>query len=167
MAIVKVATKKSVKLIAIEKSFKRYFDHIILTPFKVKSRVPRQPVNNDVFSGAENRLQELKKVCGKNYDFLVSCESGLLCLHGYWFNVQIVIVEDKKGNRGVGISQGYQIPEQYIQEIISTSLARTMDRLFDGKGGIRYLTKFQFTREDLIRDATTMALTRVLNGDIW
>ena len=44
---------------------------------------------------------------------------------------------------------------------------KILDRIFEGKGGIRKLTRDKFTRGDLITDGTIMALTRVMNGEIW
>lgn len=166
MTIVKVASDNPVKVEAIKTAFERYFVEVEAFPYQVNSGVPEQPTNNCVFEGAEHRLAELKKICGE-YDFLASCESGLICQSGHWFNVQVVIVEDKKGKSGFGVSQGYEVPAQYIDEILSTNMADFLHKRFNGRGGTRVLTKNQFTRKTLIQDGTIMALASVLNGDIW
>lgn len=164
MTIVKVATTNAVKLEAIESAFRQYFDEIKIIAEKVESGVAEQPTNDLIFQGAENRLDLLKK---ENYDFLVACEGGLLNQMGYWFNIQAVLIEDKNGKRGMGMSQGYEIPRQYIQAAINTSIAAVLDDVFEGRGGIRELTRGYCRRGDLIKDATIMALTRVLNGSKW
>lgn len=166
MTIVRVATKNPTKVMAIRKAFERYFKEVDVIPFEVQSGVSEQPINEDVFEGAENRLRGIEKVQGK-YDYLVSCEGGLIKQCGYWFNIQVTMVKDKNGKVGIGLSQGYQIPTKYVEKVINTSLANVLDMIFDGKGGIRVLSKGQFTRERLIEDSLVMALTRVLNGENW
>lgn len=165
MTIVKVATKNSVKIEAIRNAFKRYFEEIEIISFEVDSGVPRQPINEEVFIGAQTRLENLKKVDNSKYDFFVSCEGGLINQYGNWFNLQVVQIESKDGKTGIGLSQGFQVPSEYINEIRNTSIARLFDRLF-GNGGISVLTHGQFNRKDLIESGTIMALARVLN-DSW
>ena len=82
-------------------------------------------------------------------------------------------MEDKNGFQSIGISQGFQIPDKYLDEIRETELGKVMDRLFNGnklskgKGGISILTHGELTRIDLTRNAFIMALTRHINGEIW
>ena len=164
---VAIATANPVKIEAIKKAFELYFNDIEVLPFEVKSGVPSQPINEDVYKGARNRIEEIKKVNNVEVDYIVSCEGGLINQYGYWFNVQVIMVEGKDGKDGVALSQGFQIPPKYVDEVINTSIAKVLDRIFEGKGGIRKLTRDKFTRGDLITDGTIMALTRVMNGEIW
>lgn len=164
---IKAGTTNPVKLAAIAVAFEHYFENDIkVRGYEVDSHVSRQPIDQEVYAGAENRLEELKKDTEK-YDYLVSCEAGLISQYGRWFNVQIVLIEDKTGKRGFGLSQGFEIPRQYVQEAIHSSVAKVLDRIFDGKGGMRILSKGQLTREKMVHDGTIMALTRVLNGEGW
>lgn len=165
MTTVKVASKNSVKLYAINTAFNRFFNDVKIISQNVESGVPDQPINDDVFEGAKNRLEALKD--DSDYDYLVSCEGGLLQLAGHWFNVQVVMIKDRHGNQGMGMSQGYEIPLKYVEEAINTSVADVLDRLFDRKGGISVLTRGYETRASLIQDGTVMALAKVLNSDIW
>ena len=96
MTIVRVASKNSVKLYAINTAFKRFFKDVKIISKDVESGVAAQPVNDDVFKGAKNRLEALKD--DSDYDYLVSCESGLTSLAGHWFNVQVVMIEDREGH---------------------------------------------------------------------
>ena len=166
MTIVKVASENQVKVEAIKTAFERYFIDVEAIPYRVNSGVPEQPTNNCVFEGAEHRLEELKNICG-DYDYIVSCESGLIYQCGHWFNVQVVMIENKEGKRGTGVSQGYEVPSKYIEEVLNTDMSKLLNRLFKGEGGTRVLTKNQFTRKTLIQDGTIMALVSVLNGDVW
>ena len=166
MTIVKVATKNQVKIEAIMKAFERYFKEVKIIPYDVKSGVPSQPINEDVFKGAQNRIDNLKKVDSLQYDYLVSCEGGLVEEFGHWFNLQVVQIERNDGKTGIGLSQGCQIPHKYIKEIRSTSISKLFNRLFGKKGGISVLTCGQLNRKDLVENGTIMALTRFLN-DAW
>lgn len=161
MLVVKVATKKPVKLEAIQAAFERFFeDAVEVFGVEVDSGVPEQPMNDEVFIGAENRIIALKQVCG-DYDYLVSCEGGIINQYGYWINTQVILVENKEGDRGLGMSQGYQVPDSYIEDIRKTSIARVFDKLFGRKkGGLRFLSNGQFNRRNLIESGVIMALTR-------
>ena len=92
---------------------------------------------------------------------------------GEWIDINAVVVEDAKGFQSVGTSQGFPIPDKYINEIKETELGKVMDRIFKGKelgkgkGGISFLTKDEVTRIDLTRNAFIMALTRFINEDLW
>ena len=166
MTIVKVASENPVKVEAIKTAFERYFVVVEAIPYQVNSGVPEQPTNNCVFEGAEHRLEELKKICG-DYDYIASCEGGLINQCGHWFNVQVIIVENREGKRGFGMSQAYEVPTKYIEEILKTNMADFLKKPFNGKGGTRVLTQYQFTRKTLIQDGTIVALVSVLNGEIW
>lgn len=160
MTTIKVATTNPTKIEAIKKAFSFYFEDVVIIPNNVESGVPRQPINNQVYEGAINRLNNLKT--GDDYDFLVSCEGGLVKAFEHWFNLHIVVIEDSNGKTSVGLSPAYPIPEKYINQIISSSLAEVLDKIFNGEGGIRKLTNGQLTRYDLIVEATRMALTSIM-----
>lgn len=75
--------------------------------------------------------------------------------------------------QSIGISQGFPLPDKYIEEIKSSELGKVMDKIFKlkesgkGKGGISILTKDVVSRIDLTKNAFIMALTKHINGDIW
>ena len=165
MENINIATKNTVKIEAIKSAFERYFGSVEIQTFSTPSGVPEQPLNDEVFMGAQNRLNAMKENANPE-EFLISCEGGIICQFGHYFNVQVVLVE-KNGKRGFGLSQGYEIPKEYVEEALQTSIANVLDRLFEGKGGIRVLSKGAVTRKQLVEDATIMALTRLLNGEVW
>ena len=92
---------------------------------------------------------------------------------GEWIDINAVVVEDAKGFQRVGTSQGFPIPDKYINEIKETELGKVMDKIFNikesgkGKGGISFLTRDEITRIDLTKNAFIMALTKHINGEIW
>lgn len=172
MAItIAIATNNRVKISAIKKALECFLPEaeLVLITSDVNSNVESQPFDERVHQGAENRLNNLKEMLKENQtiDYFIACEGGIINLYGNYYNVHFVMVEDKNGHKGEGLGQGYPIPKAYIEEIKKTSLAQVLDRLFNGNGGIRVLTNGARTREDLIKEAALMAVTAVMNGEMW
>ena len=70
---------------------------------------------------------------------------------GEWIDINAVVIEDAKGFQSVGTSQGFPIPDKYINEIKETELGKVME----------------ITRIDLTKNAFIMALTKHINREIW
>lgn len=171
-----MGTKNPGKIEGARQAFEKYFNNIEIEGIAVESNVGAQPVNEEILQGAKNRIKNLKKYANNNNikaDFYISSEAGITNLLGEWIDINAVIIEDSKGFQSIGTSQGFPIPDKYIEEIKQTELGKVMDRLFrgkelgKGKGGISFLTKDEITRIDLTRNAFIMALTRFINEDIW
>lgn len=121
-------------------------------------------------------MKNLKKYAKENNikaDYFIASEAGISNLLGEWIDINAAVIEDNNGIQSVGISQGFQIPDKYIDEIRETELGKVMDKIFEGqelakgKGGISYLTKDEVSRIDLTRNAFIMALIKYINGDLW
>jgi len=171
-----MGTKNPGKIEGAKQAFKKYFDNVEIEGVPVSSGVGDQPINEEIFQGAKNRVKNLKKYAIKNnieVDFYISSEAGITNLLGEWIDINAVVIEDSKGFQSVGTSQGFPIPDKYIDEIKQTELGKVMDKIFSGKelgkgkGGISLLTKDEVSRIDLTRNAFIMALTKHINGDIW
>ncbi len=171
-----MGTKNPGKIEGARQAFAKYFDNIDIEGIAVESNVGAQPVNEEILQGAKNRIKNLKKYANNNNikaDFYIASEAGITNLLGEWIDINAVVIEDSKGFQSIGTSQGFPIPDKYIEEIKQTELGKVMDRLFrgkelgKGKGGISFLTKDEITRIDLTRNAFIMALTRFINEDIW
>ena len=172
-----IGTKNPGKIEGAKQAFEKYFENVEIQGISVDSEVGEQPINKEIFQGAKNRVKNLKKYAKNNNikaDFYIAIEGGignLLC--DEWLEFNAAVVEDKNGFQSIGISQGFQIPDKYLNEIRETELGKVMDRLFNGnklskgKGGISILTHGELTRIDLTRNAFIMALTRHINGEIW
>lgn len=171
-----IGTKNPGKIEGARKAFERYFDNVEIEGTAVDSEVSDQPVNSEIIIGAKNRIKNLKKYAKENkleVDFYIASEAGITNSLGEWIDINCAVIEDNKGFQSIGTSQGFPIPEKYIEEIRKTELGKVMDRLFDkkdtgkGQGGISYLSKGEITRIDLTKNAFIMALTRHINGDLW
>ncbi|MBQ2938451.1 MAG: inosine/xanthosine triphosphatase [Clostridia bacterium] len=171
-----MGTKNPGKIEGAKQAFEKYFTDIEIEGISVESEVSNQPVNEEIFQGAKNRVKNLKKYATEKSikaDFYIASEAGITNLLGDWIDINAVVIEDSKGFQSVGTSQGFPIPEKYIDEIKEIELGKVMDKIFSGnelskgKGGINILTKDEISRIDLTKNAFIMALTSHINGEIW
>lgn len=171
-----IGTKNPGKIEGAKQAFEKYFDNVAIEGINVESEVPDQPVNEEILTGAKNRVKNLRQYAKNNNikaDYFIASEGGITNLLGDWISINIVVVENNDGLQSIGTSQGFPIPNKYIDEIKETEFGKVMDKLFHknelnkGKGGIGILTKDEISRIDLTRNAFIMALTKYINGEIW
>ena len=133
-----MGTKNPGKIEGARQAFAKYFDNIEIEGIAVESNVGAQPVNEEILQGAKNRIKNLKKYANNNNikaDFYIASEAGITNLLGEWIDINAVVIEDSKGFQSIGTSQGFPIPDKYIEEIKQTELGKVMDRLFRRFGG--------------------------------
>lgn len=171
-----MGTKNPGKIQGAKEAFEKYFENVEIDGIPVDSEVGDQPVNQEILQGAKNRVRNVKDYAKRNQieaDFFVASEAGITNLLGEWLDINCVVIESKNGLQSVGTSQGFPIPDKYIEEIQKTELGKVMDKIFQGKdlgkgkGGISFLTKEEVSRVDLTQNAFIMALTKQINGEIW
>lgn len=169
-----VGSTNDSKVLGIREAFERYFDNIDVVGVKCDSGVPDEPIQEDIYLGASNRVSNLKNYAMSNSleaDYFVAVETGLMVLAGKWYNVSIAVIEDNESLHTYGMSPAYPIPNHLVDEIKSKDLAHVIDRVFDIDkskprpklhGGVTLLTDGIITRVDLTRDATIMALVPIV-----
>jgi inosine/xanthosine triphosphatase len=171
-----IATKNPGKIEGLKKAFLNYFENVEVEGIPASSDVGEQPLNDEIYLGAKNRVKNLKHYCMENNieaDLFVSIESGITNQLGRWVIINIAVIEDNKDFESYGISPGFPVPEKYVDEVIKTDLSTVMDELFDEKntrfsgGGISLLTHNVISRIDLTEYAFIMALTKYINGNVW
>lgn len=171
-----IGTKNPGKIEGARQAFEKYFDNVEIEGIKVSSEVSDQPINKEILVGAKNRVKNLRKYAKENNieaDFYVASEAGITDSLGDWFDFNMTVVEDKNGFQTVGSSQGFQIPEKYIEEIKQTELGKVFDRVLDGEelskgnGGIYVITHGEVSRIELTKNAFVMALIGHINGETW
>ncbi|MBQ9791653.1 MAG: DUF84 family protein [Clostridia bacterium] len=177
MKILVGSTNES-KLLGIKEAFLRYHKDVEVSGVKCDSLVPDEPIQEDIYLGACNRVKNLKNYALSNsleMDYFVAVETGLMVLAGKWYNVSIAVIEDNESFHSYGMSPAYPIPNSLVDEIKSKDLAHVIDRVFDIDkskprekihGGVSLLTLGITTRVDLTRDAVIMAMIP-LNCDKW
>ena len=120
-----MGTKNPGKIEGARQAFEKYFDNIDIEGIAVESNVGAQPVNEEILQGAKNRIKNLKKYANNNNikaDFYIASEAGITNLLGEWIDINAVVIEDSKGFQSIGTSQGFPIPDKYIEEIKQTEL---------------------------------------------
>lgn len=171
-----LASKNPGKMDGAKKAFLEYFDNVEIEGISVNSNVAEEPVNEDIYNGARNRVDNLINYAKQNNisaDYFVGVESGITNLLGKWVITNIAVIKDKNGYESWGTSQSFPVPQKYVNEIINTDLGKVMDKIFNAsdlrssKGGINLLTKQKVTRIDLTKQSIIMALTQFINNDVW
>lgn len=171
-----IASKNPAKIQGAKEAFEEYFEEVCVEGIPTNSDVPEQPVNQQIYEGATNRVKNLKKYAKENgieADYYIAIESGITNQLGSWIIVNVACIEGKNGINSIGTSPGFPVPEKYVDEIIQKDLSVVMERLSKKKdlrfqaGGIGFLTHDVITRHDLTRDAFCMALTKFINGEMW
>lgn len=172
-----IATKNQGKIEGAKKALLRYFDNVEIQGIPVNSNVSEQPVNNEIYTGAKNRVKNLKKYAQENNikaDLFLSIESGINNLLGRWMITNIAIIEDNADFESYGTSPSFPVPERLVKDIIDTDLSQVMNKIFtkdderhNRGGGIQLLTHDKISRIDLTEMAFIMALTKYINEDNW
>lgn len=172
-----IATKNPGKIEGAKRALDNYFENIEIQGIPVPSDVSEQPVNEEIYKGAKNRVKNLKKYAKENNieaDLYLSIESGINNLLGRWMITNIAVIEDNDDFESYGTSPSFPVPDKLIKDIINTDLSQVMNKVFEKDderhnkgGGIQLLTHDKLTRIDLTETAFIMALTKYINGDNW
>ena len=171
-----IATQNKGKVEGAKRAFEKYFENVEVVGISAESNVPEQPVNEETWQGAKNRVKNLKQYAKENSleaDYFVSIESGMMNSLGSWMIVNIAVVEDKNGLESISCSPGFPVPEKLVEKIKEIGLGQVMDNHFNESdlrsrgGGIQLLTHDVVSRIDLTEVAFEMALTKFINGEYW
>ena len=170
-----IGTRNPGKIEGAKEGFEKYYEEVEVEGIPVESEVPEEPVNDEIYLGARNRVKNLiaySKENNINADFFVAVESGITNRLGKWCIIQIAVIQDKSGYESFGTSSGFPVPEKYVKRIIETDLGVVMDEMFNehdlrsSVGGISFLTNNVINRIDITREAFIMALTTQIN-ELW
>ena len=171
-----IGTKNPGKIKGAQLALQNYFENFEIEGISVPSMVSEQPVNNDVYFGAKNRVENLIKYAKENKieaDLFMAVESGITNQLGKWIITNIAVIKDKNGYESWGTSASFPVPQKYVKNIIENTLGTVMDEIYSAHdlrsstGGIGLLTHEVITRIDLTKQSFIMALTQFINGKIW
>lgn len=171
-----IGSKNQGKINGAELAFNEYFENVSVEGFAVSSDVNDEPVNEDIYKGARNRVNNLitlAKDNNINADYFLGIESGITNLLGKWVIINVAVIKDKFGYESWGTSQSFPVPQKYVNDIINSELGTVMDNIFNkkdlrsNKGGINFLTHEKVSRIELTKQAFIMALTQFINDEIW
>lgn len=177
MMKVLIATKNQGKIEGAKRALLSYFNDIEIQGIPVESDVSEQPVNDEIYEGAKNRVRNLKEYARKNNieaELYLSIESGITNSLGRWLITNIAVIEDNNDFESYGTSPSFPVPDRLVQDIIDTDLSQVMDKIFkkdderhNRGGGIQLLTHNKISRIDLTEMAFIMALTKYINDNKW
>ena len=171
-----IGTKNPGKVQGAINALSQYFENVEVIGVSVPSNVPDQPVNEETFEGARNRVNNLVKYAQENNidaDFFMGIESGLCNTYGSWQIMNFAVIKDKNGYESVGTSASFPVPKKYVEDIKSKGFGPVVDSILNtdnirnSVGGINYLTHEKISRIDLTTEAFTMSLTPFINGTTW
>lgn len=163
-----IATNNKTKINGAQKALKHYYDNVDIQGINVSSDISNQPINEEIYIGAKNRINNLKKYCKQNNiktDLYFAIESGISNQLGEWQVVSIAIIENNLGISSVSASSSFPIPEKYINVIIEKGVRDVMKNIFGDdvkQGGIELLTEGVYNRIDLIEEAFVMGLIKII-----
>lgn len=170
-----IGTKNPGKIQGAKEAFEKYFEVVDIEGISVPSNVGEQPVNNEIYKGARNRVDNLINYSKENNiyaDYFLGIESGITNLLGKWVIINIAVIKDRNGYESWGTSSAFPVPNKYVNRIIESDLGQVMDNIFkehdlrSSKGGISFLTNNVINRIDLTKEAFIMALTQYIN-EVW
>lgn len=172
-----IATKNQGKIEGAKRALLNYFDNVEIVGIPVESNVGEQPVNDDIYIGAKNRVKNLKEYAQANninVDLFLSIESGINNALGRWMITNIAVIEDNNNFESYGTSPSFPVPDRLVKDIINTDLSQVMNKVFtkdderhNRGGGIQLLTHDKISRIDLTEMAFIMALTKYINDNKW
>lgn len=172
-----VGSRNPVKIEATREAFSKYCGNPEITGVEVDSRVPVQPVNEQIFEGAENRAKTLivkNKVEKLSGEFFVGIEGGIIKLHSRWFSFGGMCIMDNKGRIGFGTSPLFELPLVIVEELLrGVELGDVMDHL-QGEcntkqkhGAIGFFTKGVIDRKNFYMQGLVTALIPFVNRELF
>lgn len=128
-----IGSKNPGKIQGAKEAFENYFNDFDIDGISVPSNVGEEPLNNEIYEGARNRVDNLIKYAKENNieaEYFLGVESGITNLLGKWVIINIAVIKDKNDYESWGISSAFPVPDRYVDEIISTDLGKVMDKIF-------------------------------------
>lgn len=173
-----VGSLNPVKIECVREAFLKYFDNLEIIPLEVSSKVSNQPINEETYAGAKNRVLELKEINDfrkLEADFFVGIEGGIINNNSSWFAFGGICIMDKRERMSFSSSSQYPLPESFIKELLkgNCELGDLMDNLTGQKnskqkdGGVGFLTKGHMTRKSLYVPGLITALIPFMNESLY
>ena len=172
--IIAVGSKNPTKIRPVRKIFKKYFKDVEVVSGDISSGVSDQPITEEeAYKGALNRAKRVLKLF-PNADYGVGIEGGIVDHIAGINEKSMVVILDKNGNVGVGISAALFLPEKVTRLINSgKNLNQAIDHVFGTKeigkgiGAYGVFTKGVVTRSTGMEHAIAFALSRFLHNDLF
>ena len=165
------------KVAAVAEVFTRCLGPVEVVPISADSDVPRQPIGDETFAGAENRAHRLARLNAERElgaQFFVGIEGGVTQTHGRWFGFGVVFIMDRGGRSAVGITSHFELPAGVTARLLQgAELGDLIDGLSgqentrEGSGAVGFFTRGQLDRKGLTEQGVVMALAPFLNQSLF
>ncbi|HEV2340147.1 MAG TPA: inosine/xanthosine triphosphatase [Patescibacteria group bacterium] len=170
--VVAIGTTNPSKIIPVEQVFHHYFEGIDVkaVAIKVDSGVRYLPMDADeMYQGAINRAKKAREKV-QNADYTIGIEGGF---HKYpfgWVKKEVIVIVDKKGKEGVGVTGGVMVPDAIMKRVEKGQDLR--DAIFDlynirdaglNSGVVGIVTKSYVIRSEALRHGIAFALSPFLH----
>jgi len=172
-----VGSTNPVKIRATETAFRHFFETVAVQGHAVSSGVPDQPVNDDTFAGARNRvleLQEIDRQLQLDSDYFVGIEGGIVQQFSRWFAFGGICIMNRVGQISYGTSSHFELPAATVGRLLrGEELGEIADEWTGAanskqKGGaISYLTRGCVQRTELYVHGLIVALIPFLNPELY
>ncbi len=116
-----IGTKNPGKIEGAKQALELYYNNIDIEGVAVSSDVSEQPLNDEIYSGARNRVDNLIKYALENNidaTYFLGIESGITNLLGKWVIINVAVIKDKNGYESWGTSSAFPVPYKYVSSII-------------------------------------------------
>ena len=172
-----VGSKNPVKIASVEEALKNYFDNIDAIGIEVESGVSVQPVNDETFTGAQNRAIKLKEINDSQMldaDLFVGIEGGITKQFDKWFAFGCICIIDNNGKTGFGTSPHFQLPQSVVEKLLrGIELGDIMDEIMNEQntkqkhGAIGYFTNGIMNRKELYVEGLKVAVIPFLHKEMY
>lgn len=95
-----IGTKNPGKVQGAKEAFEYYYKDVEIEGIPVESNVSDEPVNEEIYQGARNRVDNLMKYAKENNieaDYFLGVESGITNQLGKWAIINVAVIKDKTG----------------------------------------------------------------------
>ena len=172
-----IGSENSVKIESARQSFSRFFKPVEIKGLPVNTGVPAQPFNEEVFVGAKNRAEQMKRINDEQCltaNFFVGIEGGVLQLHNRWFQFTVIYILDAHHRESFGTTGLYELPDWIIEKLLAGSeLGHVIDELAqdsntkEKQSAIGFLTHGEVDRLQNYTQAITFALVPFLQDSLY
>ena len=172
-----VGTKNPVKISSVEEALKNYFDNIEIIGIEVESGVSVQPINDETFTGAQNRalrLSELNNTQKLRANLFVGIEGGITKQFDRWFAFGCMCIIDNNGRIGFGTSPHFELPQSVVEKLTQgIELGDVMDEIMNEQntkqkhGAIGFFTKGVMNRKELYIEGLKVAIIPFLHKEMY
>ena len=172
-----VGSTNPTKIDAVRLGFAYYFPEVAVQGYDVSSDVAAQPVGEQTFEGARNRVLRLREMSPEQHskgDYFVGIEGGIEQLCAKWFSFGVICIMDREGRIGWGTSSYFQLPKGIVEELRRGKELGDIIDAYTGvehtklkNGAIGFLTRDVITRTSLYVPGVVTALIPFVNKELY